>query len=94
MSKTTKVKMEIKKKDNRTLQLSVKVSHDEQPDIEAMTIDQLKACLARLQEQLDALDRKEPEAGDTDACEEWADQHEELEDLIDEVQDRLEELSE
>ena len=41
---------------------------------------------------LEQLDELEPEDMDSDAYEDWGERHEALEDLADELQDRLDEL--
>ena len=48
--------------------------------------------LAALLQQLAELDAKEPKNMNSEAYEEWGDQHEELEDLLDEIQDILDDL--
>ena len=65
---------------------------NEYPDMDAMTSDQLKECFAELNSQIEALDAQEPADMDSDAYEAWADAHEVLEDLLDDIRDRLDEL--
>ena len=43
-------------------------------------------------EELMALDAKEPKNMNSEAYEEWADEHEELEDYLDEILERMEAL--
>lgn len=74
------------------IKFTLRISTDDDPDIDELTVEQLEAYLAELENQLDELDANEPEDDGSNAYDEWADQHEELEDLIDEVEDRLEEL--
>ena len=62
----------------------------EPEDIYEMTLPQLQAHYAAMQEELHALDKKEPRNMNSDAYEEWADEHEELEDYLDEILDRME----
>ena len=50
----------------------------------------LRSLLRDVEERLSDLDAEEPEDMDSEAYEEWADRHEELEDLADELMDRLE----
>ena len=50
------------------------------------------SCLERIQLVLEQLDELEPEDMDSDAYEDWGERHEALEDLADELQDRLDEL--
>ena len=57
-----------------------------------MTPEQLAAYLTELKMLRDTLDSSEPEDMDSEAYEDWADEHEELEDFIDEVQDLLDAL--
>lgn len=52
----------------------------------------LERQLAELQEELTALDAREPKNMNSEAYETWADEHEDLEDQIDEILDALEEL--
>ena len=61
-------------------------------DIEVMTLAQLKAYQAEIQQQIDALDAQEPADMESEAYEVWGDTHEALEDLLDDIQDRLDEL--
>ena len=75
------------------IKFSAKVEIGEDlPDIDEMTLDELKAYRNTLEEKIEALDAKEPDDEESEEYEEWADEHEELEDLLDEVIDRLEEL--
>lgn len=59
--------------------------------MEGMTAEELTEFLAELLGQRQEMDAAEPDEADEEAYETWADAHEELEDLIDEVRDRLEE---
>ena len=65
---------------------------EEPEDIYDMNLQQLQAHYAAMQEELHALDAKEPKNMNSDAYEEWADEHEELEDYLDEILDRMEAL--
>lgn len=65
---------------------------EEPEDIYAMTLPQLQAHYAAMQEELMALDAKEPKNMNSDAYEAWADEHEELEDYLDEILERMETL--
>ena len=65
---------------------------EEPKDIYEMTLEELQAHYAQMQEELHTLDAKEPKNMNSEAYEEWGDAHEELEDLLDEIQDRLDEL--
>ena len=64
----------------------------QEEDIYKMTLPQLQAHYAAMQEELMALDAKEPKNMNSDAYEEWADEHEELEDYLDEILERMESL--
>ena len=59
--------------------------------MEGMTAEGLAEFLAELLAQRQEMDAAEPDEANEEAYETWADAHEELEDLIDEVRDRLEE---
>ena len=65
---------------------------EEPQDIYEMDLQQLQAHYAAMQEELHELDAKEPKNMNSDAYEEWADEHEELEDYLDEILDRMEAL--
>ena len=65
---------------------------EESVDIYAMTLPELQAHYAVMQEELLVLDAKEPKDMQSEAYEEWADEHEELEDYLDEILDRMEDL--
>ena len=68
-------------------------SQKEEPkDIYEMTLEEIQAHYAAMQEELHALDAKEPKNMNSERYEEWADEHEELEDYLDEILDRMEEL--
>ena len=62
------------------------------PDIDSMTLPELKAYQEELIGQIEALDEREPADMESEAYEAWGDAHEVLEDLLDDVQDRLDEL--
>ncbi|MBE6964281.1 MAG: hypothetical protein E7443_06795 [Ruminococcaceae bacterium] len=57
-----------------------------------MDKEELLAYLEQLKEQIAALDEREPKNMNSEAYEEWGEQHEELEDLVDEVLDLLDEM--
>ena len=65
---------------------------EEPEDIYAMTLPQLQAHYAAMQQELMALDAREPKNMQSDAYEAWADEHEELEDYLDEILERMEQL--
>lgn len=62
------------------------------PDIQAMELPALTAYLEQLREKIAVLDESEPKNMNSDAYEVWGEEHEALEDLVDEVLDRLDEL--
>ena len=65
---------------------------EEPKDIYEMTLEEIQAHYAQMQEELHALDAKEPKNMNSEAYEEWADEHEELEDYLDEILDHMEAL--
>ncbi len=60
-------------------------------DISDMTREQLLQYQHDLLKELAALDAREPQNMASEAYEAWGDEHEEVEDLLDEIQDRLDE---
>lgn len=63
------------------------------PDVEGMDLHQLQALQAQLMEKIAELDAREPKNVESEDYDAWADAHEELEDLLDDVLDRLEEFA-
>ena len=63
------------------------------PDIEAMDREELQACLQEVRERIADLDEREPADMNSEEYEAWGERHEELEDLADEIIDRLEEMT-
>ena len=61
------------------------------PDIEAMDREELQACLQEVRERIADLDEREPADMNSEEYEAWGERHQELEDLADEIMDRLEE---
>ena len=59
-------------------------------DLEAMGRQELLRCLETVRERIARLDEEEPEDMESEAYDAWGDRHEELEDLADEIADRLE----
>ena len=59
--------------------------------LEGMTAEELRAFREALLRLRTEMDGNEPDEADEETYETWAEAHEELEDLIDEVTDRLEE---
>ncbi len=67
-------------------------SHDEFIDIETMSTEELRAFQEEMYTLLVELDAREPKNMNSPAYDDWADEHEELEDLLDDIQDRLDML--
>ena len=65
---------------------------EEPKDLYEMTLEEVRDHYAAMQQELHQLDAKEPRKMISEAYEEWADEHEELEDYLDEILDRMEEL--
>ena len=59
-------------------------------DIDEMTVEELVDYLAFLEERRAEMDENEPADENSDAFADWAERHEELEDLYDEALERLE----
>lgn len=66
--------------------------HLDEPDWTAMSREELRGYLRELRERLEALDMREPQNMTGPAYDAWAEQHELLEDQVDEVLDRLDEI--
>ena len=64
----------------------------EEQDISTMDKDALLSYLDQLRARIEQLDEAEPKNMNSESYEEWGDLHEELEDLVDDVLDRLEEM--
>lgn len=62
-------------------------------DLSRMDKDALLALLAQLEAQISALDEAEPEDMETEAYELWGEEHEELEDQLDEIRDLLDDMN-
>lgn len=63
----------------------------EEKYLEDMTKEELLEYLAQLEQRVAALDAQEPKNMNSDAYEIWADEHEMLEDAMDEVREFLDE---
>lgn len=59
-------------------------------DPATMDAPELRAYLADIREELEAMDQDEPEDETSEEFVDWAEAHEELEDLADEIIERLE----
>ena len=62
------------------------------PDLCSMNRQELEEYLDTVRGWIDRLDEEEPEDMESEEYEAWGDRHEALEDLADDIQDRLEEL--
>lgn len=60
--------------------------------LEEMSERWITACLEALRRELAALDKNEPSMKNEELYEQWADDHEDIEDTIDELLDRLDEM--
>lgn len=60
-------------------------------DLEAMDTEQLKAYRKEILAQIEALEAEGPETLTSDDFEIWANKHEDLEDILDDIQDLLDE---
>ena len=63
-------------------------------DPATMDAPELRAYLADIREELEAMDQDEPEDETSEEFVDWAEDHEALEDLADEIVERLESLGE
>ena len=63
---------------------------NQEPDLDQMNRDELLSYLEQLQALIEQLDTDEPSDMESEEYEAWGDRHEELEDLVDDVLDRLE----
>ena len=61
-------------------------------DIDEMQFEELLAYQAQIHALLADLDAREPKNMLSPAYDDWADAHEELEDILDDILDRLDEL--
>lgn len=70
----------------------IELFEHQEPDIDEMDKEGLEQYLSQLRRRLAELDLQEPEDQMTEAYEDWGDRREALEDLVDDVLDRLDEL--
>lgn len=63
---------------------------DNVPDIDDMDADGLRQYRRETEQMIGALDELEPRNQSSDAYEQWAELHEDLEDVLDEILDCLE----
>lgn len=66
--------------------------YQEEPELESMNRQELEEYLRQVRERIAQMDEEEPADMNSEAYETWGDAHEDLEDLADEIVDRLEEL--
>lgn len=64
----------------------------EEPDFDNMDKAALLSYLEQLRARIEQLDDVEPKNMNSEAYEEWGNLHEELEDLVDDILDRLDEM--
>lgn len=64
----------------------------EEPDISEMDREELQTLLKQLRGKIEQLDEREPRNMDSEEYELWGEEHEALEDLVDDILDRLEEM--
>lgn len=83
------IRFTVKAKAGKEPELSVDVV----PDLDEMTKEELEAYLREARNALAGLEEQEPKDEESEEYDLWADDHEELEDLIDEILDRLDELA-
>lgn len=64
----------------------------QEPNLDAMSRDELVDYLEAVRAQIRQLDEREPKNMNSEEYEDWGDRHEELEDLADEIQDLLDDM--
>ena len=62
-------------------------------ELDSLSLEELEEYRAELEARLSDMDDGEPEDMESEKFERWADAHESLEDLLSEVEDRIDELS-
>ena len=67
-------------------------SAPEDLELEEMDREQLLAALKQVRAQLSGLDEQEPEDMNSEEYDAWGDRHELMEDVVDEIMDRLDDL--
>lgn len=65
---------------------------DDLPEIDELDKEELKACLKNLRERIAALDEQEPRNMESEEYDLWGERHELLEDLVDDILDRLDDM--
>lgn len=64
----------------------------DEPDLDEMGREELDEYLDTVRDELERMDENEPADMDSEEYDDWADRHEELEDLSDEIRERLDDL--
>lgn len=64
----------------------------DRPEVADMNLEELRQYWQEIEEKIADLDEEEPEDMDSEAYDAWGDRHEALEDLADDILDRLDEL--
>lgn len=66
----------------------------DRPEVADMNPEELRQYWQEIEDKIANLDEEEPEDMDSEAYDDWADRHEMLEDIRDEIEERLEEFGE
>lgn len=82
-------KMGVIKFDPRELE-RIEAFLEEAPDPDELERQELERCRLQTQQMIDALNALEPRSEKSEAYDHWAELHEDLEDLLDEILDCLE----
>ncbi len=59
-------------------------------DLDEMTLDELRELLEEFSKRLDMMDDEEPVGAESDIYDQWAEAHEDMEDIIDDITERIE----
>ncbi len=85
-------KFEFNLGEGKTIEVTLRVSSVEEQDVEKLSIPELEEYIEQLQEKLDDLEGEEPDDDDSEEYEEWEEECDLLQDMIDDAQNRLDEL--
>ena len=66
----------------------------DRPEVADMNPEELRQYWQEIEDKIANLDEEEPEDMDSEAYDDWADRHEMLEDIRDDIEERLEEFGE
>ena len=66
----------------------------DRPEVADMNPEELRQYWQEIEDKIANLDEEEPEDMDSEAYDAWADRHEMLEDIRDDIEERLEEFGE